>query len=114
MGSGEIIKWERQIKFTLQEGFIYKEKKVLPITYIADYIVYWNDGTRTIVDVKGMPDNVAKLKKKLFEYKYPDEDYIWMCRSVKYGGESHWLLYEDLEKKRKYEKRKKGITDVSE
>ena len=33
MGSGEIIKWERQIKFTLQEGFIYKEKKVIRLSF---------------------------------------------------------------------------------
>lgn len=107
MGSGEIIKWERQIKFTLQEGFTYKGKKVLPITYIADYIVYWKDNSRTIIDVKGMPDQVAKLKKKLFQYRYPDEDYIWMCRSIKYGDDNNWLLYEDLEKKRKEDKKER-------
>ena len=48
------------------------------------------------------------LRKKLFEYKYPNEDYIWMCRSIKYGDGSNWLLYEDLEKKRKEDKKKKG------
>lgn len=106
--SGEIIKWERQIKFTLQEGFIYKSKKVLPIIYIADYIVYWKDGTRTIIDVKGNPDSVAKIKKKLFQHEYPNEDYVWMCRSIKYSEDgSNWLLYEDLEKKRKEDKKKK-------
>ena len=36
------------------------------------------------------------------------EDYIWMCRSIKYGYDSNWLLYEDLEKKRKEDKKKKG------
>lgn len=108
MESGEIIKWERQVKFTLQEGFTYKGKKVLPITYIADYIIYWKDKSRTIIDVKGNPDNVAKIKKKLFQHKYPDENYIWMCRSIKYGdSDSNWLLYEDLEKKRKEDKKKK-------
>lgn len=110
IGSGEIIKWERQVKFTLQEGFLYKGRKILPITYIADYIIYWKTGGRTIVDIKGLPDQVSKLKKKLFQYKYPDEDYVWMCRSIKYGkdSDSNWLLYEDLEKKRKDDKKKKG------
>lgn len=108
MVSGEIIKWERQVKFTLQEGFVYKGKKILPITYIADYIIYWNNNTRTIVDVKGNPDQVAKLKKKLFQYKYPNEDYVWMCRSIKYCEDgSNWLLYEDLEHKRKEDKKRK-------
>ena len=108
MVSGEIVKWERQVKFTLQEGFVYKGKKVLPITYVADYIIYWNNGTRTIVDVKGNPDQVAKLKRKLFQYKYPDEDYVWMCRSIKHCEDgSNWLLYEDLERKRKEDKKNK-------
>ena len=67
MGSGEITEWERQVKFTLQEGFTYKGTRILPITYTADYIVYWKNGTRTVIDVKGMPDNVAKIKKKMFK-----------------------------------------------
>ena len=110
MGSGEIIKWERQIKFTLQEGFVYKGKKVLPINYIADYVVYLPNNSRVIIDVKGNADQVSKLKKKLMMHKYPDENYIWVCRSIKYSTNKDvpWLLYEDLEKKRKADKKKKG------
>lgn len=110
MGSGEIIKWERQIKFTLQEGFIYKGKKVLPINYIADYVVYLPNNSRVIIDVKGNADQVSKLKKKLMMHKYPNENYIWVCRSIKYSTNKDvpWLLYEDLEKKRKADKKKKG------
>ncbi len=104
--SGEIIRWERQVKFILQEGFVYQGKKILPICYIADFVVYWNDGTCTIIDVKGIPDSVAKLKKKLFMFRFPNENYFWICRSMKYGGDSHWLLYEELEKKRKENKKK--------
>lgn len=104
--SGEIIKWERQVKFELQEGFTYKGKKVLPINYIADYVIYWANRKRTIIDVKGKIDATAKLKKKLFAYKYPDEDYVWVCRNIKYGDETHWILYDDLEKIRKENKKK--------
>ena len=35
-----------------------------------------------------------------------NEDYVWMCRSIKYGDESYWLLYEDLERKRREDKKK--------
>lgn len=110
VGSGEIVKWERQVKFTLQEGFTYKGKRVLPIYYIADYVIYWNDRKRTIVDVKGRADQTSKLKKKIFLHKYPDEDYVWVCRSIKYGDENHWILYDDLEKIRREEKKKKKCT----
>ena len=106
VASGEIVKWERQVKFELQEGFIYKGKKILPINYIADYVIYWADRKRTIIDVKGKVDATAKLKKKLFTYKYPEEDYVWVCRNIKYGGENHWILYDDLEKIRKENKKK--------
>lgn len=107
MGSGEITEWERQVKFTLQEGFTYKGTRILPITYTADYIVYWKNGTRTVIDVKGMPDNVAKIKKKMFQYKFRDEDYVWMCRSIKFGSSSsNWITFEELELKRKAEKKK--------
>lgn len=105
--SGEIIRYERQIPFILQEGFTKNNKKILPIKYVSDFIVYWNDGTRTIFDVKGLPDSVSKLKRKIFWKQYPDEEYIWMCRNIKHGDESHWLTYEDLEQKKKLEKKSK-------
>lgn len=105
--SGEIIRWERQVPFILQEGFVRNNKKVLPIKYISDFIVYWKDGTRTIFDVKGLPDAISKLKRKIFWKRYPDEEYIWMCRNIKFGDESHWITYEELEAKRKAEKKAK-------
>ena len=108
MESGKIIKYERQISFILQEGFIYKGFKILPIKYVSDYIVYWENGTRTVFDVKGNPDQVSKLKRKIFRKVYPNEEYIWMCRNIKFGDESHWLTYEELEQKRKLAKKSKA------
>jgi hypothetical protein len=105
--SGKIIKWERQIPFILQEGFIHNNKKILPIKYVSDFIVYWKNGTRTIFDVKGQPDSLSKCKRKMMWKCYPNEEYIWMCRNIKYGDETHWLTYEDLEQKRKAEKKSK-------
>lgn len=107
--SGEIIKWERQIPFILQEGFTRNGKNVLPIKYVCDYIVYWKNGTRTVFDVKGLPDQVSKLKRKLYWKKYPNEEYIWMCRNIKYGG---WLTYEELEAKKKADKKKEKTTNT--
>jgi hypothetical protein len=106
MESGEILRYERQVPFILQEGFTRKNgSKVLPIKYVSDFIVYWKDGSRTVFDVKGLPDNLSKCKRKIFWKRYPDEEYIWMCRNIKYGDESHWLTYEELEKKKKEEKK---------
>jgi hypothetical protein len=106
--SGEILRYERQIPFILQEGFTHNNIKVLPIKYVSDFIVYWKDGTRTIFDVKGLPDSLSKCKRKIFWYRYPNEEYIWMCRNIKHGDETHWLTYEELEKKKKQEKKTKS------
>ncbi|CAK0771112.1 conserved hypothetical protein [Gammaproteobacteria bacterium] len=43
-----------------------------PITYRADFRVTYADGHQEIEDVKGMETEIFKLKKKLFDYKYPD------------------------------------------
>lgn len=109
MESDEVLKYERQIPFILQEGFIRNGSKILPIKYVSDFIVYWKDGTRTIFDVKGQPDSLSKCKRKMFWKAYPNEDYIWMCRNIKFGDESHWLTYEELEQKRKAEKKSKLV-----
>ena len=39
--------------------------------YIADF-EYVEDGRKIVEDVKGFATDVYKLKKKLFEYRYPD------------------------------------------
>ena len=105
--SGKIISWSRQDDFILQEGFMRNNKKILPIKYVSDFIVNWSDDTRTVFDVKGNPDSISKLKRKIYWKRFPDEDYIWMCRNIKFGDESHWLTYEELEQKRKADKKSK-------
>lgn len=60
-----------QPKFLLQEGFRKNGKTYRKIEYIADFM-YIEKGKVIIEDVKGMETDVFKLKRKLFEYKYPD------------------------------------------
>lgn len=70
--SGEVIDFELQPTYILQEGYKRGKRKVQPITYKADFLVIYRDGRQEIVDVKGAKTEVYKIKKKLFEYKYPD------------------------------------------
>ena len=52
-----------------------------------------------VIDTKGMPDATAKLKRKLFWYKYPDIDYQWVTYSKKYAsGNGGWIEYDKLSK----------------
>ena len=69
--NGVISKLELQPKFILQEKFTKKGKKYHAITYKADFR-YMFDGREVIEDVKGFMTETFKLKRKLFEYKYPE------------------------------------------
>lgn len=102
--SGTIIRYELQKKYVLQDGYRRNGKAVLPITYIADFYIEYSDGSIAVIDIKGMPDNVAKIKRKMFWKKYPDIDYRWVTYAKKYGG---WVDYDELQKLRKADKLKK-------
>lgn len=64
-----------QPKFELQEK--YKNNKgesIRAIVYKADFM-YKENGKVIVEDVKGMETKEFKLKKKLFEYKYPEVEF---------------------------------------
>lgn len=101
--SGEIIYYELQKKYILQSGFEYHGKKILPITYIADFYIEYCDGHTEVIDIKGCPDTTAKIKRKLFWHNYPEIDYRWITYVKKFGG---WGSYDEFNKLRREEKRK--------
>lgn len=68
---GLIKNLQLQPRFLLQESFKKNGKTFRKIEYIADFM-YEEDGKVIVEDVKGMKTDVFKLKRKLFEYKYPD------------------------------------------
>lgn len=73
--AGEIKDFGLQPRFELQEGFDKNGKRYRPITYYADFIITNNDGTTEIIDVKSsktFKTQVYRIKKKMFEYKYPE------------------------------------------
>lgn len=108
--SGNVKKYELQKKYVLIDGFQRNGKRVLPITYVADFYVEYADGHIQVVDIKGMPDTTAKLKRKLFWYVYPDIDYVWITYVKKHGG---WGLYDDFAKRRRDEKREKKLNKTT-
>lgn len=70
---GEIEDFELQPKFELQPGFVNnKGKKIREITYVADFLIKHKDKTEEVIDVKGFKTPEFKLKKKMFEYRYPN------------------------------------------
>lgn len=76
--AGNIKNLERQKRFVLQEGFVNNEgKKIRPISYLADYY-YEKDGQKVVEDVKSPATRtqVYMIKKKLFQFKYPDIKFV--------------------------------------
>lgn len=70
--ANEISELRTQVKFELQPSFKKNGKTIRKIEYIADFTYYDNKLNKYIVeDTKGYRTDVYKLKKKLFEYKYP-------------------------------------------
>ena len=55
--------------------------------------------------MKGMATTTAKLKAKLFRYKYPEVKLTWICKAPKYTG-LEWIEYDELIKVRR--KRENG------
>mgnify|MGYP001507472889 CR=1 FL=1 len=74
--------------------------------YIADFALWKNDELLEVIDVKGMATETAKLKAKLFRYKYPDVYLTWVCKAPKYTGQE-WITYEELIKVRRKRKKEK-------
>jgi hypothetical protein len=78
--------------------------------YIADFALWKNNKLLEVIDVKGMPTEVAKLKAKIFRYQNREVPLTWICKAPKYTGQE-WITYDELIKvrrKRKKEKMKNG------
>ena len=79
---GDVLRWERQVKFDLYalgrhrgklDGFEYDywtEEKVG--TYTIDFKVEYTDGRIEYLEVKGMWTPLAKLKWKIFRANHPE------------------------------------------
>lgn len=106
--SGDIVYFELQKEYILQPKFRRGNNKlVLPIVYVADFYIEYKDGSVEVIDTKGCPDSVAKIKRKMFWYQYPELTYKWICYSKIDGTEENggWCDYEYVHEQRK--KRKK-------
>ena len=104
VASGNITNYERQKKYILQPSFTHGGKKVQPIEYKADFYIEYKNGTKIVVDIKGCPDAIAKLKRKIFWFIYPEIDYVWIGYSRIDGG---FVTYETIQHGRKQRKKNK-------
>ena len=102
--SGEITHYEMQKPFELQPKFHREGKTIQPILYVADFYIEYGDGRIEVIDIKGCADSVARIKRKMFWYLYPDIPYRWLTHVVKYGG---WIDYDEVAKLRRIAKKER-------
>lgn len=93
-----------QPRFLLQEAFTKNGEKVRKIEYVADFKIFYTDGTEEIVDTKGFTTPDFKLKQKMFDYKYPDLNLRVLNYSRIDGG---WVDVKLIEKNRKIRNKEK-------
>lgn len=71
--AGIIRDLRTQVPFELQPSFKKGGKTIRAISYKADFVyIVCGTGKTVVEDTKGFRTEVYKIKKKLFEYKYPD------------------------------------------
>lgn len=71
--AGYIKDLKLQPKYELQPSYKKNGKTIRKIEYIADFSYFDNELNKLVVeDTKGFKTDVYRLKKKMFEYKYPE------------------------------------------
>lgn len=93
--------------YILQEAIERHGKRYKAIKYIADF-EYWSEEEQThvVVDVKGYAMEDARLKRKLFAYKYPLYKLVWIAKSIKHSR-TGWIDYDELQKLRRKARRER-------
>jgi len=59
--AGDVVMFLRQVPFDLPGG----------VKYRADFLVFYNDGSCAVIDVKGHRTSEYKAKKRMVEALYP-------------------------------------------
>lgn len=68
--SGEVVSFDLQPEFILQDSFRKNGKLYRAIKYKADFLVRYSDGHEELIDIKGMLTKEFRIKQKLFELRY--------------------------------------------
>lgn len=100
----EIKDFKIQPKYLLIDKFEKNWKKYRALYYIADFLITYNDWELEVIDIKGMATETAKVKRKLFEYKYKNLKLSWIVYVKKRWG---WIDYDDNNKMKRDEKKYK-------
>lgn len=106
---GAIQDFTLQPVYELQPKFTKRGLNFMAINYKSDFELTLNDGGLLTIDVKGFETADFKLKKKMFEYKYPQE-----LRLITYSKiDGGWIEMNALKKARKIRKLQKEMSKLN-
>lgn len=100
LAMGSISEIKRQVPFILQPAFKHAGKAIRAINYIADFVITYSDGTTKVIEIKGKPTQDALLKRKMFYFKYPELNLVWLSWTKKTG----WIDFDKLKEIRRKNK----------
>ena len=103
---GVVVDIVLQPTLSIIPKFKYQSQNRRKMDYNLDFKVTYISGLVEYIDVKGMATTDAKMKRKLVEYMYPDKNIKWISKSKKYS-ETGWIDFDELQKIRRRNKRKK-------
>lgn len=95
---GEVVKFILQPKLTLIPSYKKYGRTIAAITYTPDFLVIYPDGKEVYVDVKGFATDASILRKKIFDYIYPELTLIWLVKNRAYGDKYGWINEDELKK----------------
>lgn len=105
----EVRSFYLQPVINLLPSFKYNGKTIRKMDYRLDFKVEYMDGKVEYIDVKGMATTDAKMKLKIARYLNQDKTIKWISRSYKHGDDFGWVEYDELQRKRRLEKRRQRV-----
>lgn len=102
---GNIIDFQLQPEYQLLDSYKKYGRTIRGIKYISDFLVTYADGSQIVIDVKGKETDDFKLKRKMFDYKYPEltlKLVTWVEKT------KQWVDFDELKKTRARIKKEKN------
>ncbi|MFL0361421.1 DUF1064 domain-containing protein [Pseudobacillus sp. 179-B 2D1 NHS] len=107
----QILFFRTQPRYLLQEAFTKNGVMHRKIEYVADFEVHKKDGSIEVIDIKGVETEAFKIKRKLFEFKYPH-----ILSLLAYSPDHEGFLpteeYQDYVRKKQKMRRRKRVKDI--
>lgn len=102
--SGEIVDFSLQPRFELVPAVKKFGKTNRKMEYIGDFQILTHDNRTLIVDVKGKETEKFQLKRKIFDWRYPDLPLVVVKKDAKTGK---WLTEDEIKQSKPKTKRGK-------